>query len=165
MSVKLWVPSSSGHPPKKTPSEDFHMQTHSHCEQHSAFHFNQSQQAINTTHPWGFGSHYSLLGKKKYYEKNQRGELIEPAAVCSTYEMSQSSCCCTGFFLQGMSRREQWKNQNKMFTLLIHDYAFTPQATMPFAGLGTWILRCIFCKNSSILFITMKRFFLFSLFV
>lgn len=78
---------------------------------------------------------------KKYYEENQRGELIEPAAVCSTYEMSQSSCCCTGFFLQGTSRREQCKNQNKMFTLLIHDYAFTPQETVVFCR--TWHMNTV----------------------
>lgn len=110
MPVKLWVPSSSGHPPKKTSREDFT------CKLtlivNSTLHFNQSQQAINTTHPWGFGSHYSLLGKK-YYEKNQRGELIEPAAVCSTYEMSQSSCCCTGFFYKGWAGESSAKTRTE----------------------------------------------------
>lgn len=47
-------------------------------------------------------------GKKKYHEKNQRGELIEPAAVCSTYQTSQSSCCCTGFFLYKRWAGESW---------------------------------------------------------
>lgn len=99
--------SSSVHPPTKTPSEDFHMQTHSLCEEDSALHFHQSQQAINATHPWGFGSHYSLL-EKNHHEKNQREELIEPAAVCSTYQTSQSSCCCTGFFLYKRWAGESW---------------------------------------------------------
>lgn len=36
--------------------------------------------------------------KKKCMKKNRIGELIEPAAVCSTYQTSWNSSCCTGFF-------------------------------------------------------------------
>lgn len=132
MSVKLWVPSSSGHPLKKTPSVDFYMQTHSHCEQHSAFHFNQSQQAINTTHPWGFGSHYSLLGKKKILWKKSEG-WINWACSCLLYiwDVTKFMLLHRIFFTRDEQERAVEKPEQNVYSahpwLCFHptgDYAF-----------------------------------------
>lgn len=114
MPVQLWVPSSSGparaiHPkrhPGKTLTCKLSLVVSStlHC---TSIKVNKPETPLTrealeiTTASW----------EKKYYEKNQRGELIEPAAVCSTYDMSQSSCCCTGFFF--FTRDEQAKAVQK----------------------------------------------------
>lgn len=82
MPVKLWVPSSSGHPPRKTSSEDFHMQTHSHCEQHSAL---QSKSTSHKHHsPVRVWKSLQPPGKKKYYEKKSEG-WINWACSCLLY--------------------------------------------------------------------------------
>lgn len=113
----------------------------------STLHFNQSQQAINTTHPWGLEVTTASWGKKNLWKKSEGW--INWACSCLLYiwDVTKFMLLHRIFFLQGMSRRKQCKNQNKVFTLLIDDCAFTPQATMSFARLGTWTLWCILCKK------------------
>lgn len=154
MPVKLCVPTSSGHPPEKTPSEDFHMQTHSRCEQHSALHFNQSQQAINTTHPWGLEVTTASWEKKILWKKSEGW--INCACSCLLYIWDVTKFMLLHrifFFYKGWAGESSAKTRTKCL--------LCSSILSPHGRFGTWTLWCIFCKKSCNSVITIKRFFLF----